>query len=155
MRVQGWLIGARRAILIGVALAFGAAGAGAQGAPELPQASPKARVEQRVGLTDFAVEYSSPGVKDRKIWGELVPYDELWRTRRQRGDDAARRAATSPSAASRCRPAPTRCTRSPARTSWTVILNSNATASGTRGYDEKKDVARITVKPPRRPPASA
>ncbi len=48
-----------------------------QQAPELPQASPKARVEQRVGLTDFAVDYSSPAVKGRKIWGDLVPHDEL------------------------------------------------------------------------------
>ena len=53
---------------------------GAQSAPELPQPSPKARVEQRVGLTDFAVAYSSPGVKGRPIWGELVPYGELWRS---------------------------------------------------------------------------
>jgi hypothetical protein len=52
----------------------------AQDAPELPAPSPRARVEQRVGLSDFAVEYSSPGVKGRKIWGDLVPYDELWRT---------------------------------------------------------------------------
>jgi hypothetical protein len=52
----------------------------AQTAPDLPQPSPLARVEQRVGVTNFALEYSSPGVKDRKIWGELVPYDELWRT---------------------------------------------------------------------------
>jgi len=48
--------------------------------PELPQLSPAARVDQRVGLTDFSVKYSSPAVKDRKIWGDLVPYDKLWRT---------------------------------------------------------------------------
>src|SRR5512139_662152 len=59
---------------------FSTTRAGAQvAAPELPQPSPKARVEQRVGLTDFAVDYSSPGVKGRKIWGDLLPYDELWR----------------------------------------------------------------------------
>src|SRR5215468_4996897 len=43
--------------------------ASAQTAPELPQPSPKARVEQRVGITDVALDYSSPGVKGRKIWG--------------------------------------------------------------------------------------
>ena len=56
--------------------------------PELPQPSPRARVEQRVGVTDFSVEYSSPGVKGRKIWGGLVPYDELWRTGANAADQA-------------------------------------------------------------------
>jgi len=52
----------------------------AQEKPDLPQPSPMSRVEQRVGVTDFAVEYSSPAVNGRTIWGDLVPYDELWRT---------------------------------------------------------------------------
>jgi hypothetical protein len=47
---------------------------------ELPQPSPKAVVEQRIGLTDVTITYSRPGVKGRVIWGELVPYDEMWRT---------------------------------------------------------------------------
>src|SRR5690606_1481462 len=47
--------------------------------PEVPHPSPRAKVEQRVGITDFSVDYSSPGVKGRRIWGELVPCGELWR----------------------------------------------------------------------------
>ena len=47
---------------------------------ELPRPSPFAKVTQDVGLTTIAVDYSSPGVKGRKIWGGLVPYDKLWRT---------------------------------------------------------------------------
>src|SRR5689334_16888846 len=46
---------------------------------ELPRPSPNAKVVQTVGLTEISVEYSSPGVKGRKIWGGLVPYDKLWR----------------------------------------------------------------------------
>jgi len=45
-----------------------------------PQPSPKARVEQRVGLTDISVEYSRPGVKGRAVFGDLVPYGKTWRT---------------------------------------------------------------------------
>ena len=45
-----------------------------------PQPSPKAKVEQRVGLTDVSVEYSRPGVKGRTIFGDLVPYGKTWRT---------------------------------------------------------------------------
>jgi hypothetical protein len=43
-------------------------------AQELPQASPIAKIEQRIGLTDVTIRYSRPSVKDRKIWGDLVPY---------------------------------------------------------------------------------
>jgi len=49
-------------------------------AQELPQPSPAAKVEQRIGLTDVTVEYSRPSVKNRTIWGELVPFDVIWRT---------------------------------------------------------------------------
>src|SRR5258707_1135501 len=70
-------------ILVAAGLAAGAAmrprAAWAQGAIELPAPSPKARVEQRVGITDLSIDYSSPGVKGRKIWGEVVPYDKVWR----------------------------------------------------------------------------
>src|ERR1700712_3491310 len=47
---------------------------------DVPQASPHARVEQHVGLGDFSVDYSSPAVKGRTIWGGLVAYDKPWRT---------------------------------------------------------------------------
>ncbi|SNR15331.1 DUF2911 domain-containing protein [Tenacibaculum jejuense] len=45
-----------------------------------PQPSPSAKIEQQVGLTDVTVEYSRPGVKGRKVFGNLVPYGKLWRT---------------------------------------------------------------------------
>lgn len=45
-----------------------------------PQPSPFSKVEQKVGLTDFTIEYSRPGVKDRTIFGNLVPYNKVWRT---------------------------------------------------------------------------
>ncbi len=46
---------------------------------ETPQPSPYAKLEQKVGLTDITIEYSRPGVKERTIFGDLVPYGELWR----------------------------------------------------------------------------
>src|SRR5512135_2642132 len=40
-----------------------------------PRVSPKASVSQTIGTdTIITVDYSRPGVKGRKIWGELVPY---------------------------------------------------------------------------------
>ena len=45
-----------------------------------PAPSPFSKVEQKVGLTDITIEYSRPGVKDRVIFGDLVPYGKVWRT---------------------------------------------------------------------------
>ena len=47
-----------------------------------PQPSPKAKLEQTVGLTEVTVEYSRPGMKGRKIFAAdgLVPYGQMWRT---------------------------------------------------------------------------
>ena len=45
-----------------------------------PRPSPSATLTQTVGVTDITIDYSSPGVKERKIWGDLVPYDKVWRT---------------------------------------------------------------------------
>jgi hypothetical protein len=45
-----------------------------------PQLSPKAKLFQTVGLSEVTIEYSRPAVRDRNIFGDLVPYDVLWRT---------------------------------------------------------------------------
>lgn len=47
---------------------------------ETPAPSPFCKIEQMVGLTKVTLEYSRPGVKDREIFGGLVPYDNPWRT---------------------------------------------------------------------------
>lgn len=44
-----------------------------------PQPSPLSKLEQKVGLTDITIEYSRPGVKDRKIFGGLESYGKMWR----------------------------------------------------------------------------
>lgn len=50
------------------------------GQVEIPQLSPRATVQQKVGLTNFELDYSRPSVRDRKVFGELLPYGEMWRT---------------------------------------------------------------------------
>lgn len=118
-----------------------------QAAPEVPQPSPRAKVEQRVGITDFAITYSSPGVKGRKIWGGLVPYDEVWRA----GANASTLLEASRDFFVGETPVPAgtyAVYAVPSRGGdWTVILNSNTKAWGTRGYDPANDVARVQVKP--------
>ena len=45
-----------------------------------PQPSPASKVEQTIGLTEVAVEYSRPAMRGRTIYGDLVPYGKVWRT---------------------------------------------------------------------------
>ena len=47
---------------------------------QVPQPSPSSKVEQQVGLTNVKLEYSRPGKHGREIFGNLVPYNETWRT---------------------------------------------------------------------------
>lgn len=47
---------------------------------QAPQPSPFATLTQRVGLTDVSVEYSRPSMRGRTIFGNLVPFDKIWRT---------------------------------------------------------------------------
>ncbi len=47
--------------------------------PGTPELSPHATASQVVGVTGVSIDYSSPGVRDREIWGELVPYGSPWR----------------------------------------------------------------------------
>ena len=53
---------------------------GANAQIQAPQPSPFSKVEQKVGLTDVTIEYSRPGMRDREIFGNLVPFGEVWRT---------------------------------------------------------------------------
>ena len=44
-----------------------------------PKASPVAKLQQKVGLADIQIEYSRPGAKGRTIYGDLIPYGQMWR----------------------------------------------------------------------------
>ncbi len=64
--------------LIIAALCFSGVGLNAQ--ITTPQPSPAAKVSQTVGLTEVTIEYSRPHKRDRVIFGDLVPFDKMWRT---------------------------------------------------------------------------
>ena len=44
-----------------------------------PKASPVAKIQQKVGLADIQIDYSRPGAKGRVIYGDLIPYGQMWR----------------------------------------------------------------------------
>jgi len=45
-----------------------------------PEASPLQKTEQIVGVTKMTIEYSRPSIKNRVVFGDLVPYGQIWRT---------------------------------------------------------------------------
>ncbi|HVT10112.1 MAG TPA: DUF2911 domain-containing protein [Polyangia bacterium] len=114
---------------------------------ELPRASPLGRVSQQVGLTEIAVEYGSPAVHGRKIWGSVVPFDQLWSL----GSYQATKVHFSRAVAIGDKPVPAgtyALFAIPGKTQWTVILNKNADQLGSgRDYHAEQDVVRVLVKP--------
>ena len=117
-----------------------------------PAASPAAKVTAQVGTTEVTVEYSSPGVKKRKIWGELVPYGKPWRT----GANSSTKVTFSQDVeiGGKSVPAGTYSLLTiPTAKTWTIILNKNTGIGGNidEKYKQEEDVARVTVTPTRIP----
>jgi hypothetical protein len=113
---------------------------------EFPAPSPAATTKQKVGLTDVEIVYSRPSAKGRKIFGDLVPYGELWRT----GANAATKITfgTDVKFEGTAVPAGSYALFTiPGAAEWTVILNKVAEQSGTSTYDQKNDLLRVKVKP--------
>jgi hypothetical protein len=131
--------------VLAVAVAVAAGSPALSQTLEVPAPSVKAKVEGRVGVTDFSVDYSSPAVRGRKIWGGLVPFDKVWRT----GANASTKLTASRDFTFGDVAVP-KGTYSvftiPGASSWIVILNKDADAS-TGEYDAKNDAARVTVSP--------
>jgi tetratricopeptide (TPR) repeat protein len=112
----------------------------------LPDASPKASVSQKVGLAEFNVTYHRPAVNKRKVWGELVPYGDVWRA--GANENTTLSASTPFTFGGKAVPAGTYGLHMlPAEGDWTVILSSQAKAWGSFSYDQKEDVVRVSVKP--------
>ncbi|HET6246024.1 MAG: DUF2911 domain-containing protein [Bacteroidetes bacterium] len=113
---------------------------------DLPQPSPKAMVKQTVGLTDVTIDYSSPAVNKRVIWGDLVPYSEMWRT----GANMASKITFSKEVTIGGKAVAAGSyafLTIPEKEEWTVIINSDSELRGTDGYSIDKDVVRLKVKP--------
>ena len=108
--------------------------------------SPKAGVFQTIGITDVNVSYSRPGVKNRKIWGELVPYNKVWRA----GADEATKITFSTDVLIEGKKLPAGAYgffAIPGENEWTLIFNKIADQWGAFTYNESEDALRIKVKP--------
>jgi hypothetical protein len=126
-----------------VALAAAALPARAQSGP--PRPSPKATVSQVAGLTEMKISYSSPSVRERQVWGALVPYDEVWRT----GANEATAFEVSTDVTVEGKPLPAgkyALFTIPGKERWTVIFNKTQ-QWGAFNYELKDDVLRVEVVP--------
>ena len=66
-------------LIFGIALLLAGINSGAQEL-KMPQASSAQTITQEFGMGNIKISYSRPNVKGRKIFGGLVPYNEVWRT---------------------------------------------------------------------------
>ena len=115
------------------------------GQDKKPQPSPTATFSQKVGLTDVSITYSRPSKKGRTIFGELVPYDKLWRT----GANAATKITFSYNVkiAGKDLPAGSYALFTiPGENEWTVIFNKDHAQRGTGNYKESEDALRVKIK---------
>lgn len=113
-----------------------------------PDASPKSVLHQVVGLTDIEVVYSRPSIKERVIFGDLVPYNELWRT----GANAATTIEFSSDVTFGNTPVKYgkyALYTIPGANEWKVLLYADYSQWGAPGknYDASKIVAEATVTP--------
>jgi hypothetical protein len=113
---------------------------------QMPQASPSSKIIQKVGLTDVTVDFSRPSTKGRKIFGELVPFGQVWRT----GANGATvlTFSTEVSISGTKVPAGSYALYSiPGKSTWTMILSKNTKLWGAIGYEAKDDVLRFNATP--------
>ena len=107
-------------------------------------ASPAASFEQEVGSGKIKITYSRPLVRGRKVFGELVPFDKLWRT--GASDCTVITTSEDISFGNNILKAGSYSIFSiPSINDWTIIVNSDTTLHGETGYDEKKDIMRFKV----------
>lgn len=115
-----------------------------------PRPSPDATVAQYVGITKITIDYSSPGVKGRKIWGELVPYGKIWRTG---ANEVTSITFSDPAKVNGNElPAGTYGIHSiPGENEWEIIFSKDTKVDDPMNYDEKKDALRIKINPESNP----
>ncbi len=130
------------------ALLLGAAAAQAQDtkAPEdkTKRPSPPATASAVVDGTTVAIDYSRPSVKGRKVFGELVPYGQVWRT----GANEATTFTVSKAVKINGKPLAAGTYglfTIPTATAWTVIFNKVPNQWGAFKYSAAQDALRLSV----------
>jgi len=113
---------------------------------DLPRASQRASVSQRLGLTDITINYHRPLVGGRPVWGKLVPSGQVWRAGANENtvftvtDAVSIEGQTLPAGAYGLH-------MIPGENEWTIIFSKQNAAWGSFTYKEDEDALRVKVKP--------
>ena len=110
-----------------------------------PVKSPLSTVKQAVGLSEVSVEYSRPSKSGRVVFGNVVPYGEIWRT----GANASTKITFGEDVkinGKQLAAGTYALYTIPWQNEWTIIFNKNLTLWGSDGYSEAEDALRIPVK---------
>lgn len=110
-----------------------------------PQPSPTQTIKQDFGISSIELVYSRPGMRGRKIFGDLVPYGKVWRT----GANSATRIKFTDDVMVGGQPLKAgeyALYTIPNEKEWEVIINKGSANWGT-DYKPEDDLFRIKVKP--------
>jgi hypothetical protein len=110
---------------------------------DLPAPSPLGSVTQRVGFADVTVTYSRPSAKGRVVFGDVVPFNKIWRT----GANAASKISLSEDVkinGKDIKAGEYSIFTVPAKDKWVIAFNTDLKASASN-YKEENDVLRIVV----------
>jgi len=113
---------------------------------DIPDQSQGAQITQRIGITDVTIKYHRPLVKDRKVWGGLVPYGQVWRA----GANINTTIAFSDPVTiegQQLAAGTYGLHMIPNADEWTVIFSNNSTSWGSFTYNQSEDALRVNVKP--------
>jgi hypothetical protein len=113
---------------------------------KMPPPSPPQTIKQDFGISSIEISYSRPGVKGRKIFGELVPYGKVWRT----GANSATTIAFEDDVTIGTAKVPAGkygLLTIPDKDQWTVILTKQLDVTNPSAYKQENDVVRVDVKP--------
>lgn len=107
--------------------------------------SPPMTATGKIKDATITINYSSPAVRERAIWGKLVPYGKVWRA----GANEATIFETDKDIKVEGKALPAgkyALFTIPTEGDWTIIFNKEAEQWGAYKYDESKDALRVTVK---------
>ena len=106
----------------------------------------KSAVKGNIGAASITINYHSPGVRNRNIWGGLVPYGEVWVTGAHNATtiEIDQDFVVNGTSISKGKYA---LFTIPGKDQWIVIINKNFNQHLTDDYQQSEDVVRIKVKP--------
>lgn len=118
--------------------------------PTTPRLSPRSELTQTVGLTEMRVTWSAPGVRGRTVWGELVPWGQVWRA----GADGATKLTVAHDFQFGTTEVPAGTYSLfivPTAERFTFVLNRDSSGRGAYAWNESEDVARFDATPAQTP----